>query len=1570
MTDSLSDLGCGGTGINIYYTGSEDIPELPTRESIIKDDKITEVINSYISSNKTLFFMPIDINEDNRKDYILKIFGILMNGSKVEVNITGIDVFFDVGIPKGISPDRIQNDLNVMLRDLQLPYNIEDIYAYPLHGFHTEKQLFKRVHTTNAFNRLRLLKVVKDQMDLETFSNDTTNYYRKTARENKFALSDWVSIENYCHEYGNKYSPLCEHIFTLDKKDYKHLTDEKTRSLPKIVKDRTLVMAWDIETYSARGTGEVPSAEHDLDVVFMLCMTVHWLHESEALYKICIVDKDTECDPRWTTIVCKSEVNILKAMAICWNHFKPDIFIGFNDSGYDWPFIIEKAERHDLLVWMWSKMSSLFQYNQSSDNIIKRHYNDKRRREIKINAEKTFYSQCLMVPGTISIDCLPCFMKIYPRLEINKYGTLKFYLQDNQLPTKVDLPILLMNKYYVAGNPIHMREIAYYCIVDSISVQRLFVKRNIITDYREVSTLAYVSLSDSHYYAGGVKVCNLLGAYAWASDILVNMKPKTHAKAEKYPGAYVFPPDKGMTPNIDRLKALRENPDKEAAIAAFAKDRPVSCLDFASLYPSLIMTYNLSPEKILLTREEFQKRQNDYKLHDIDFDIGDRRIQAWSILHENIDSQMGLFPTILRNLFAKRKEMKGKLGKCTNKKELYELIFSKNDTDYVSVINNLIIEFQNDIAELQKEITFIPPGSTIEEEKDVRQRRIRNIEEMITDIKSFNADTIQQDYDNVCFERNCIDKKQGALKIYMNTFYGETGNHLSPFFLLQLAGGVTSAGQTNIKLAANYAKKHEFGIKYGDSVMPYTPITLKTDDEIRVVTIDSFDETSWNSYPEFKAGEPDRSEKEYFIPKNIQIWTHCGWSNTIKVIRHKTIKKIYRIITTTGVVDVTEDHSLITNKHKIIKPSECIIGTKLLHSKPDTQNIKEQIGTISYDQLSAQKNCLALQARGYNVSIKYTSYDETYRNGFYILENRDIPIYDADSIKHIYVIHESYDGYVYDVETEYGTFHAGIGNIILKNTDSLYLTCPNKYFRECDLKYISGEYSKEEFYTAMVKISLRVIANFEHEINDFLEKDNGTKFLKMENEGCNFPCLFLGKKKYFGIQHLNEVNFKPKKLYIKGIEVIKQGKSGIEKEIGHTIMRNAVSLDNELDIMDIVKNMLDDSVNSNRWKFEDFVQTSSWKPTKDNKSVQCFMKRMSARHSIELRENEHLLQQGHEPKTLLYNPLEPGERFSYVLVKNDILYDLQGKKVNIKVGDIMEYSHIAKSEGMQIDVVYYLIHYVIGICARFISSNDQFMPPESKLCNMDDKKIDEYTVKQAKKMLEDYVKALSGISKKDIIEKGKECKTLFKNAVQICTENMPSTLQTIARGPLLKIAFADEDEEEIDIIFKHASKHVSTIYKKVYKDFCTTLCLEHNIDPETGSDITPVGQVTSKSINLYKRLQIEKNSNYSILGHMEYELRKKFRDISLGDISIKYKTDLIYVVNKLKQDSTDIEVSTYDLDEFIRLWNDTLGLELYKLQNSSFLEFLNELKYKRTKIVKKPSKQEIAQSVEDIISKK
>ena len=109
--------------------------------------------------------------------------------------------------------------------------------------------------------------------------------------------------------------------------------------------DCTLVLTWNIEAYSSQKTGEVPNAKYEEDVVFMIGMTVHWKDDPEPLKQICLVDVETVPDPRWITIVCGNQTNILKAFALCWRHLAPDIELGFNDSQYDWRFIVEKANK-------------------------------------------------------------------------------------------------------------------------------------------------------------------------------------------------------------------------------------------------------------------------------------------------------------------------------------------------------------------------------------------------------------------------------------------------------------------------------------------------------------------------------------------------------------------------------------------------------------------------------------------------------------------------------------------------------------------------------------------------------------------------------------------------------------------------------------------------------------------------------------------------------------------------------------------------------------------------------------------------------------------------------------------------------------------------------------------------------------------------------------------------------------------------------------------------------------------------------------------------------------------------
>jgi DNA polymerase elongation subunit (family B) len=53
---------------------------------------------------------------------------------------------------------------------------------------------------------------------------------------------------------------------------------------------------------------------------------------------------------------------------------------------------------------------------------------------------------------------------------------------------------------------------------------------------------------------------------------------------------------------------------------------------------------------------------------------------------------------------------------------------------------------------------------------------------------------IAAEYADVVFNKNYLNSKQNALKVFMNTFYGETGNQQSSLFDVVISGGTTAYG--------------------------------------------------------------------------------------------------------------------------------------------------------------------------------------------------------------------------------------------------------------------------------------------------------------------------------------------------------------------------------------------------------------------------------------------------------------------------------------------------------------------------------------------------------------------------------------------------------------------------------------------------------------------------------------------------------------------------------------------------------------------------------------------------------
>ncbi|PKK57795.1 DNA/RNA polymerase [Rhizophagus irregularis] len=993
----------------IRYSGEKYLSGIPTRDNIVaeNDEGLIAILEDALFNCQEIPFMATDNEGSSQKIngkycYVLRLYGSLINGQKAIVTLLGIQVFFDVLVPDGEILDECK------------------------------MKTYLRIYMSGTGKRKIAIKAVQDN-NYETASDDLYSFHRKVARENGIQLSGWSMLGNYM--YKKRIDPLCPHTFYLFKKYFQPVKDLTTITdhfpISALRRDRTVVLTWDIETQSQE-LGEFAEVLNLKQNVFMICMTLHWKDDPKPLKQICLVDIETEPDPRWTTIVCGNKENLLKAFALCWRAFAPDIQVGFNDSDYDWHFIMERAYHLNILEWIWERMTGKFEtkeeilkwkyrgkigaksentfkkkerkknsVNTDSENtlhILENGEEDTEVKEflggltmIKISAEDNFFFSFLKLPGCVPIDVRVCLKKRYPHSEVEKEGSLKFFLQKCGLDAKADMPYDKMWKIYSEAKKSpssstvrKMREVAYYCIIDALRCQELLVKLSQINEYREVASIAYISLFDSHYRANGMKVQNLLGAYAFKRDMLFSARIPEKVEKGKYPSAYVFPPKKGIETK-----------------------RPVMGLDFASLYPSLIMAYNLSPEKFIFNPEEAVIiKKNGNGLHEISFPFNKRTIQAWC------------------ELSAMRQELKAQLASLGKKKDQLEKIIS----------------------------SVKEKGKRIPEKLDL-------------------------EYKSLCFEYDCLNSKQKAVKLFMNTFYGEAGNPLSSIFLCALAGRTTSAGKYNIKLVAEYVEKKGFGIKYGD-------------------------------------------------------------------------------------------------------------------------------------------------------------------------------------------------------------------------TDSLYLTCPDKYFEKCDEAFSKKELSKEAYWTEMVKITMDVMKKLRDQINAYLRIKSGTSYLKMAYEEVLFPVCFTGKKKYFGVRHEDVVNFKPKNLFMKGIETVKQD-----------TLREA---------------------RNKEWDFNDFIVMGTWKPKKKNLCNNCFMERMKEK-------NERIP--------------DPGERFSYVIVKGPRLRNEKGRLIPYRVGDYMEYAGIAKEKNMEIDINYYL-GTTVRMYARFINEDDRYQPLPShkimqlKYSNEKEKQTDKYSQDEATKWLKKYIKGL------------------------------------------------------------------------------------------------------------------------------------------------------------------------------------------------------------------------------------
>ena len=180
-------------------------------------------------------------------------------------------------------------------------------------------------------------------------------------------------------------------------------------------------------------------------------------------------------------------------------------------------------------------------------------------------------------------------------------------------------------------------------------------------------------------------------------------------------------------------------------------------------------------------------------------------------------------------------------------------------------------------------------------------------------------------------ERAVLNGRQNGLKVACNSCYGFCGvskkRGLMP--CKPVAAVTTLKGRLFIDFSKNFTEKTYPGSKviYGDSVSGDTALILQINGVLVTRRIDELvkSEDQWISYG---------TEKEAVEFLNaVQVWTESGFTQVQRIIRHKCKKRMFRILTHWGLVDATEDHSLLDENSIRVTPMQVNVGNLLLHAE-------------------------------------------------------------------------------------------------------------------------------------------------------------------------------------------------------------------------------------------------------------------------------------------------------------------------------------------------------------------------------------------------------------------------------------------------------------------------------------------------------------------------------------------------------------------------------------------------------------------------------------------------------------
>eukprot|EP00762_Andalucia_godoyi_P003127 ANDGO_01026.mRNA.1 DNA polymerase delta catalytic subunit len=339
-------------------------------------------------------------------------------------------------------------------------------------------------------------------------------------------------------------------------------------------------------------------------------------------------------------IPCKTEVELLSRWREFFTLVDPDFVIGYNIANFDLPYLLDRADKLGLKNFAHlSRIVGLL--SKAKDT------------RFSSAAYGTRESKEVSMPARVTFDVMQAVQRDYKLSSYSLNAVSSHFLGEQ----KEDVHHSIISELQ-EGNEDTRRRLAVYCLKDALLPLRILERLMMVPNYLEMARVTGVPLGFLLSRGQQIKVISQLLRKTKTRNIIMPTYSRKAETSETYEGATVIEPKKGFY------------------------EKPIATLDFASLYPSIMMAHNLCYTTLVRPSDVSKLSSVDEKLREqewartrSDADGALDEVSADPIAYRKTPNgdvfvsaklQKGILPEILEELLAARKRAKQDLAKSTD----------------------------------------------------------------------------------------------------------------------------------------------------------------------------------------------------------------------------------------------------------------------------------------------------------------------------------------------------------------------------------------------------------------------------------------------------------------------------------------------------------------------------------------------------------------------------------------------------------------------------------------------------------------------------------------------------------------------------------------------------------------------------------------------------------------------------------------------------------------------------------------------------------------------------------------